>query len=159
MRKLENFAIFGPWRLQFWPWTRVSLNGGPSNISFSFIYCTCDYFNILVPNQTLFGTFGNVVKFILRCIQTSKTPCVAMYERARKSLFWCGFRDIPYEADQKMTILTLTPFDFHETLWAFIRPWVKRNVTIFCRRTAFRFRDVRHQTLVLRGHTTILKAS
>ena len=38
-----------------------------------------------------------------------------------------------------MTILTLTPFDFHETLWAFIRPWVKRNVTIFLSPCGFPF--------------------
>ena len=31
--------------------------------------------------------------------------------------------------------------------------------SFFCRRAAFRFRDIRHQTLVLREHTTILKAS
>ena len=66
---------------------------------------------------------------------------------------------IPCEADQKMTILTLTPFDFHETLWAYSSMGQTKRDHFFCRRAAFRFRDIRHQTLVLREHTTILKAS
>ena len=36
-------------------------------------------------------------------------------------------------------------------LYGLTLPWVKRNVIIFCRRAAFRFRDIRHQNLVLRG--------
>ena len=114
-----------------------------------------------------FGRFGGLTTGAARMATHQKTthatiaglsscctPLQTPAKRFRTSDNW----GIPYEADKKWPFWH-SPLSIFMKLYGLTLPWVKRNVIIFCRRAAFRFRDIRHQTLVLREHTTILKAS